>query len=75
MLRVRVRVTSDITAPSYRSLMLAINGALSLKELMNKILTVAGLLNEEDLILHLDGFVLSLEERIEDVIRDDDILL
>lgn len=68
-------MTSDITAPSYRSLMLAINGALSLKELMNKILTVAGLLNEEDLILHLDGFVLSLEERIEDVIRDDDILL
>ena len=46
MLRVRVRVTSDIPTPSFRSLMLPINGALSLRDLMNKILATAGLASE-----------------------------
>lgn len=65
MLRVRVRVTSDIRAPSFRSIMLPINGALSLRDFMTKILTAAGLVQEQnnDLVLHVDGFVLSLDDR------------
>ena len=77
MLRLRVKATAEVSLrgeeDALRSVLLAANPALTVREVVRKAAGSLGA-SHESLVLHVDGFALAQDERVGDLLRDDDLV-